>query len=834
MPWCNTRLRTCGASPKIFLRVRCPVLLHNWTIGRVSSVSKMILRFLRSYSKRVDITRVRNIGIIAHIDAGKTTTTERMLYYSGKIKRIGDVDHGDTITDFLPQERSRGITIQSAAISFNWRDNYTVNLIDTPGHADFTFEVIRSLRVLDGCVTILDAVAGVEAQTEKVWKQAAEIPKVCFINKMDRVGAGYSRAVKELIVKLKTRVLLLNTPLFAARDSSADPVFVGVLDAVNGQLLEWDPEDPDKISAKAVDKECAHYEELVSAREALVETLSEVDEKLVEYFLGEADGDYMKVPVEVLNESIRRATLSQYAVPVLCGASFKNIGVQPLLDAVVDYLPSPAEARLPELSNKDLPVQHHLKNGLLVNKNANLCLALAFKVTTDPIRGAMVFIRVYSGVLNSGHTVYNSSTGVKFKLGKLIKMHANVAEDIKSLHPGDIGVLAGANVADHVRTGDTIVAHCTSKDGIRSFKKAELALRIHPIDIPPPVFSAAVEPRTLGNKKAMDESLTQLTREDPSLVIVRDEETGQTVMNGMGELHLEIAADRLLNEFKAPVRVGKVAVSYKETINTATETKHSETDDGYSFELEVRPYNEEDKVLFSNGWYPLGSDNNYLVIDPNPRFNEDNWPFPLKYEAFVNSIISCCIVALQRGGKTAGFPLHSCVIHVKRWRLPLDCAAAASILLTVRPLIISALTSLPTSAFSILEPIMNVEVTVQQQDLGSVVQDLTGARKANILSIDDEHHWADAAVTDKDVHLFHDIAEKQYLPPDSTVFQAKLNKEGQTGKIVKAHVPLKEMVSYMNKLRMLTKGRGSFHMSYLGMERASSDRVDGILEDADL
>ena len=278
----------------------------------------MLLRFIRRYATKHDLSKVRNIGIIAHIDAGKTTTTERMLYYSGKINRIGDVDQGDTITDYLPQERSRGITIQSAAISFDWKKDYKVNLIDTPGHADFTFEVIRSLKVLDGCVTILDSVAGVEAQTEKVWKQSSGLPKICFINKMDRTGAGYSRTVKELVVKMKTRALLINTPIFKVDPTTKEAVFNGVLDIVYGKQLIWDPNDPDKIDVKSVDAEHEYYNDLVKGREALVETLGEFDESIVEHFFNEADGEYLNVSPEVLNKSIRNATLSLHATPVLC------------------------------------------------------------------------------------------------------------------------------------------------------------------------------------------------------------------------------------------------------------------------------------------------------------------------------------------------------------------------------------------------------------------------------------------------------------------------------------------------------------------------------------
>ncbi|AMD19348.1 HBR447Cp [Eremothecium sinecaudum] len=796
----------------------------------------VFLRLLRGYATKADINKIRNIGVIAHIDAGKTTTTERMLYYSGKINRIGNVDQGDTITDYLPQERSRGITIQSAAISFKWQKEYDINLIDTPGHADFTFEVIRSLKVLDGCVTILDAVAGVESQTEKVWKQAVGIPKVCFINKMDRIGAGYSRTVKELIVKMNVRPLLINTPMFHVDSVTREPVFYGVLDVVNMSKLIWDIEDPDKIEVKPVEENDEHYEEVHKCRESLVETLSEIDEELLNYFLETAEGDYMKIPANVLDNSVRKATLSHYATPILCGASFRNIGVQPLLDAIVKYLPSPLEATKPKFNNENLPAVFDPKVGLFVNKNPNLCVALAFKVITDSIRGIMIFVRVYSGVLVSGHTAFNTSTGVKFKLGSLVKMHANVTEAVKALYPGELGVLVGSTVSEHVRTGDTIVSHSRVKDGVRSLnKKNELTLCIHPIEIPPPVFSAAIEPHTRGNKKAMDDALSQLSREDPSLLITRDEESGQTLLNGMGELHLEIATDRLLNEFHAPVNVGKVFVSYKETLNTVSSVKTISNDAGYkvSIQLGVLDKTELENPNRGEKWYPLGSDNNYMVLERHRKYNQYNWPYQVTYQSIVNAFIPSCIVALQRGGKIANYPLHSTVVRIKDWDMPTDATSVGSLLQLSRSLMLSTLEEIPDENYLMLEPIMQIEVTVHEKDVGIVVQDLTAARNANILSIEDEYVWS-TDITSKDSldYQFRSFAEKQYLPADHTLQLAKVNTGTHTKKIIIAEVPLRDMMSYMNKLRMLTKGSGTLHMQYLGMNPLTRARQSEVLKDA--
>ncbi|SCU78763.1 LAME_0A05710g1_1 [Lachancea meyersii CBS 8951] len=785
---------------------------------------------MRFFSSKYDISAQRDIGIIAHIDAGKTTTTERMLYVSGKTKRIGNVDEGDTITDFLPQERSRGITIQSAAISFNWQSKYKLNLIDTPGHADFTFEVIRALKVLDGCVTILDAVAGVEAQTEKVWKQAKGIPKICFINKMDRSGAGFSRTAKELMVKLKTRVLLVNAPVFDGVEASGEPMFKGVLDVVNQKILRWDTSDPENVSVSEIIEGSPYWGELVKLRESLVETLSEFDEHLVEYFLDTAEGDYMKIPSDLMNVSIRKCLLAGYATPVLCGASFRNIGVQPLLDAVVNYLPSPLEARWPEF-NYEVPVAIDRKNGAIINKNKNLCVAQAFKVITDPIRGIMIYVRVYAGSLNSGFSAYNSTTGAKFKMGKLVVMHANLAEEIKQLRCGEIGVLTGSTVSENVRTGDTIIAHNVKKDGLRSLDKVkELGLRINPIDTPPPVFSAAIEPRTLGNKKLMEESIAALIREDPSLHISADEETGQTLLSGMGQLHLEIAKDRLLNELNADVEVGKVMVSFKETLNSCTALKQIETETGYRLSIVVEPLEDAEATKnASEDWHSLSTDNNFLIVEKSATYSASNWPLQISYEQFVNALASSSIVALQKNGRIANFPLHSCAVRVKRdWEVPTDTASVAQVLTLSRSLIFEAFKELSDSSFDILEPIMNVSVAVKQEDMGSVLQDLTGARKANILSIDDEHTLDSSQ--DADI-TFQKLADEQYLPADNTLNRANISTGATVNKVIRGMVPLKEMVSYMNKLRSLTQGRGTYHMFYHGMEKVSNDRLASILEE---
>ena len=793
---------------------------------------RAIFQFVRKSSS---FEKIRNIGIIAHIDAGKTTTTERMLYYSGKTNRIGNVDHGDTITDFLPQERSRGITIQSAAISFDWRKRGAINLIDTPGHADFSFEVIRALKVLDGCVTIFDAVAGVEAQTEKVWKMASHIPKVCFVNKMDRMGAGFSRTVKEMMLKLNTRIALVNIPYFSVDEATREQHFEGVVDVLNQKLIKWDPADPDKVLVSEIDQEKQPdiHDQLLNARSSLIDTLGEFDEALVESFLEEADGDYLKLSPDIINKSLRQLTLNNTVAPVLCGASFKNIGVQPLLDAIIDYLPSPVEARLPEINKPNYVMKYDHSRGLIINNNNNMCVSLAFKVITDPIRGLMVFVRVYSGVLKNGHTVFNTTTKHPFKIGKLVRMNANVPEEIMVLNAGEIGVLTGSSIEGNVSTGDTIISHTMKKDGIKSFKKNdELTLKINPIRIPEPVFTVTVEPNSLGNKEAMEKALNRLVIEDPSLRVTKDEETGQTLLSGMGELHLEIAGDKLVNTLNADVELGKVTVSYKETINSETTVEAYTDEAGYRFSISIEPLQDtsgESSISTSNGEvvHALGIDNNYLVVEQNPKMNPDKeWNFQLSYDSIINAMVSSSIAALQRGGKISHLPLHSCIIRIHNdWLIPMDVDKPHEVLGITRNIILKILDQLPETSYSVLQPIMGLEVVVTPKDMGVVIRDLTSDHGATINSIEDSNTPEQSSNN----VLFNQIAANQYLPPDVTLKLLNSGDENDGVKNINAEAPLRKMIAYNKKLRSLTQGRGDFHMYLNKMERVAPDQLKEIL-----
>jgi len=732
------------------------------------------------------ISKIRNIGIIAHIDAGKTTTTERMLYYSGITSRIGNVDQGDTVTDFLPAERERGITIQSAAITIPW-NKHKINLIDTPGHADFGFEVIRSLKVLDGAVTILDGVAGVEAQTEKVWKQSKTIPKLFFINKMDRDGAGFSRTVKEIIAKLGTRILLLNVPYFVEMENR-EKKFVGVLDIVDKKLLEWKDADNIKVS----DLEGEIYEEVLRCRESLVETLGEFDESVIDSFL--ETEDYMKVPSDILKKAIRKSTLNNYAIPVLCGASFKNIGVQPLLDAINYYLPSPLE-RKPEVN---CPVKYS-PDGFLINDNKNLTVAMSFKVITDPIRGIMVFVRVYSGKLKNHATIYVN--GEKFKIGKLLVMNANIPQDVNEINAGNIGVI----VTDKLKTGDTILSHLQNK----KLQQKELTTIVNPIVVPPPVFSISLEPRTSGDKRSMDEALSIILREDPSLKVTIDEENGQILLSGMGELHLEIARDRL-KDLKAKVEIGKIMVSYKETVLEKLSIFKESKEDEFSIEMSMEPNPEilnvdKDVVRINLG------DNNILEVPKEP----ENWEKIMSYQQCINAFISGTISSIQRG-PILKLPLNSIYFKILKFELPSDSNNITLWIKLVRQCILEMLQD--ETKYIGLEPVMNVNVDVSAEDIGNVIQDLSSARKGLINSIDDGEDNVDLV-------KFKDISENQYVPNDSTLEFLKTRDGFNGDQTIHAIVPLREMIGYLPKLRSLTQGRATYHMEFKGMNPITSDRL---------
>jgi elongation factor G len=491
-------------------------------------------------SRTFPLDKIRNIGIIAHIDAGKTTSTERILYYTGRTYKLGNVDDGTTVTDWMPQERERGITITAAAVTSHWKE-HRINVIDTPGHVDFTAEVERSLRVLDGGVVILDAVAGVEAQSETVWRQADryKVPRICFINKMDRVGADFHRTVNMIEERLRAKTVITQLPL------GKESEFKGIIDLISSKAWVFSGEADEPPLETNIPEE--YKEETAKYRQLLVERLAENDDKLMLLYLENAD-----MPPSELKAAMRRLTLNNRIVPILCGASLRNKGIQPLLDAVVDYLPSPLD--VPPIAGTDT------RTGEKVVREPSddaPFSGLAFKVVADPFMGRLVYFRVYSGRLTSGVQVFNSTKGRKERIGRLVLMHANRREDVNEV---DTGTIAAAVGLKETFTGDTLC-------------QMDAPIILEAIRFPLPVVSMAVEPKSKVDQDKLGEALTKLSDEDPTFKIRTDDETGQMIISGMGELHLEVLVDRVLREFNVGVNVGKPQVAYRETITVPVESE---------------------------------------------------------------------------------------------------------------------------------------------------------------------------------------------------------------------------------------------------------------------
>ncbi|KAF2025376.1 P-loop containing nucleoside triphosphate hydrolase protein [Setomelanomma holmii] len=847
----------------------------------------------------------RNIGIIAHIDAGKTTTTERMLYYSGYTRRIGDVDEGSTVTDFLPAERARGITIQSAAITFHWPPippdslnapgspqlpasfdatlrstvPHNINLIDTPGHADFTFEVLRSLRVLDGAVCILDGVAGVEAQTEKVWMQAGtyHIPRVIFVNKLDRDGAAFSRTVKEIGVRLRGWPAVCQIPWW--RGGNGD--FTGIGDVLNLRGMLWQAGgDGRDVEAYGLDElettNKTFADEIKKARVALIELLSEHDDVMVEHFL-EHDEDHLAIPAIQIMQSLRRVALQtpQSVIPVFAGASFRNIGVQPLLDAVVDLLPSPTERPDPEISLSNqtstlsalLNVSESKKTAksakkqrqaseqnvaITEAKNLTAC-ALAFKVVNDNKRGVLVYVRVYSGSIDRGATLFNTNLGLAGRAPRLLKMYANDAVEVDSIAAGQIGVITGLK---HARTGDTLIVYRGLQ--MKGSPPAGLStLQLRPINVPPPVFFTSIEPNSLSEQKHVQESLAILLREDPSLHLSVDEESGQTHLAGMGDLHLEIARDRLLNDFKAKARIGKIEIGYREAITSSTSPYTYQLDrpiagktakamitacidpvDDSAVILGVKEQEEdaEDGPFETSIKLP---DNNTLHISHRNLSRHDSAshknhiPPHLSLPGILHSIQAGASAALARGPFN-GFPVANACVSIE-----LDAQAhlfpetsPTAISMATRAAISHALrTSCAATPAVLMEPVMQVTVYVNESSLGAVVQDLSSARGGQVLSLDSPISSIPTGSSENELRIDPSLI---YAPPDpfasGTGDAGSGLADADAQRQIVARVPLKEMVGYLNHLRALTGGRGTFVMSVDGFERMGSQRQKEVVE----
>lgn len=688
------------------------------------------------------VAKIRNIGIMAHIDAGKTTTTERFLYYSGYTRALGDVDDGDTVTDFMAQERERGITIQSAAVTFDWK-GYRVNLIDTPGHVDFTLEVERCLRVLDGAVAVFDASAGVEAQTLTVWKQADKhkIPRICFLNKMDKTGASFNYAVESIREKLKAKPLILQLPIGEAK------TFKGLVDVVNKEKLLWNSNSDDgkdferKPLLEASDPEL--LKETIEARNALIEQVADLDDEFADLVLGEFSENFDLVPAEKLQTAIHRVTLAQAAVPVLCGSALKNKGVQPLLDAVTMYLPSPEEREY----------------GFLQWYKDDLC-ALAFKVLHDKQRGPLVFLRIYSGTLTPQLAIHNINRNCTERMSRLLLPFADQHVEIPSLTAGNIALTVGLK---QTATGDTIVSSKSSalaaarragRGEKRHGRSSEAeSLLLAGVEIPEPVFFCTIEPPSVAKQPDLDHALERLQREDPSLKVRLDPDSGQTVLCGMGELHIEIIHDRIKREYGLETYLGPLQVAYRETILNsvrATDTLDRTLGDKRHFvsaELEARP------VEAAAGM---------AVIEYADCVSEDL--AQTSREAIENAVHSACLQ-----GPLLGSPVHD--VAIKLHSLTIHPGTSTTMVNACISRCIQK--ALKKADKQVLEPLMSLEVTVTRDYLSPVLADLA-QRRGNIQEIQTR----------------------------------------QDNRVVIGFVPLAEIMGYSTVLRTLTSGSATFALEF--------------------
>jgi len=663
---------------------------------------------------------MRNIGIAAHIDAGKTTTTERILYYTGRTHKLGEVHEGTATMDWMEQEQERGITITSAATTCEWRD-IQINIIDTPGHVDFTAEVERSLRVLDGAVAVFDAVAGVQLQSETVWRQADKysVPRICFINKMDRVGADFYHSVQTIVDRLKCRPVAIQLPI------GAEERFLGVVDLVEMRGIVWRDET---LGAQydVIDIPQDLVEKAKEYRGHMIEAISEHDEALMhKYIEGEA------VTNDEIREGLRKATIALKIFPVICGTAFKNKGVQTMLDAVVDYLPSPLDVPPIEGVDVDDPEKVLVRHA----SDTDPFSALVFKIMTDPYVGQLAFFRVYSGTLKSGESVYNVAKRRKERIGRLLRMHANKREEIQEIVAGDICAAVGLKT---VSTGDTIC-------------EEEHPIMLESIDFPMPVIQLAVEPKTKADQEKMGLAIQKLAQEDPTFKVNTDHETGQTILSGMGELHLEIIVDRMMREFGVGANVGKPQVAYRETIrkNAEAEGRHVKQSGG-------------------RGQYGVVK----LRIEPLPgggfEFVNDIFGGAIPKE-FINPIEVGIKEALE-GGILAGFPMSDVKVTLYDGSYhDVDSSEMAFKIAGSIGVKEAARRAKPV----LLEPIMSVEVVVPEEYMGDVIGDLN-SRRGRIEGME---------------------------------------LRGTT-QIIKSHVPLSEMFGYATELRSRTQGRGSFTMHF--------------------
>ncbi len=684
-------------------------------------------------SVSVPLEKLRNIGIIAHIDAGKTTTTERILFYTGKTHRIGSVDDGTTVTDWMEQERERGITIVSAAVTAEWK-GYVINVIDTPGHIDFTAEVQRSLRVLDGGVVVFDAVQGVEPQSETVWRQADRygVPRICFVNKMDRVGASFERTIDSIRERLGATAIPVQLPI------GSESEFQGVIDLLDMKAILWQ----DETGAAPIETEIPADLRAAAeaAREQMIEAIAEHDDDLtLKYLEGEA------ITTEELKAGLRKAVVGSKAAAVYCGSSLKNKGVQPVLDAVIDYLPSPLD--VPPVKGLHPRTEEELLRG---PSNDEPTSALVFKIVSDPYVGRLAYFRVYSGKVTSGSSVFNSTKGKRERIGRMVRMYADRREDVEEVVAGDIAAILG--LKDSI-TGDTL---CDESHPIV----------LESIQFPDPVISIAVEPKTAADQDKMAEALRRLAEEDPTFQVRSDHETGQTVIAGMGELHLEILVDRMQREFKVQANVGKPRVSYRETITRAVDKAE------HRYSKQTGGRGQFGHVVFA--------------MEPNE---------PGKGIEFENNIVGGVIPkefinAIEKGmreateaGVVGGYP----VVDVKVSLYDGSYHEVDSNEMAFKMASSMAFKEgMHIGKAVLLEPMMKVEVVVPEEYLGDVVGQLS-ARRGEVQGMEMRPGNAQA---------------------------------------IRAMVPLAEMFGYATELRSATKGRGVFTMEFDHYQRVSEAQAE--------
>ncbi len=685
------------------------------------------------------LENTRNIGIMAHIDAGKTTTTERILYYTGRTYKIGEVHEGAAVMDWMEQEQERGITITSAATTCEWK-GHRVNIIDTPGHVDFTVEVERSLRVLDGAIALFDSVAGVEPQSETVWRQADKyhVPRIAYINKMDRIGANFTQGVQTMIDRLGAHPVPIQLPI------GAEAEFRGIIDLVENHAIVYRDElgkEQEVIEIPADDVERA-----AEAREHLLEEVSHYDDELLEMILEDEE-----IPAERLKQSIRKATLAIQLTPVLCGSSFKNKGVQPLLDAVLDYLPSPLDVPAVEglepakgSSNGDeAPAVRHASD-------EEPFAALAFKIMADPYVGKLTYFRVYSGKLSAGSRILNVSTGRTERVGRLLMMHANEREELEEVYAGDIA--AGVGIKQVV-TGDTLAA-------------PDQPIKLETITFPEPVIKVAVEPKTKADQEKMSVALGRLAEEDPTFQVATNEETGQTEISGMGELHLEILVDRMKREFKVEANVGRPQVSYRETIRGTAE------------KVEGRFV----RQTGGSGQYGIV----YINVEPAPG---EGFDFINKVRG--GSVPTEFIPAVEKGvedamdnGPRAGFPLVDVRVTLTDGKYH-DTDSSEIAFRVAGSLALKA--AVARAKPVLLEPVFSVEVVTPEEFMGDVIGDLNRRR-------------------------------------------GQINGMEQRGnaQVISAHVPLAEMFGYATDMRSATQGRATYTMQFDRYEEVPPNIAEGI------